>query len=623
MEQGSGRSTRRRFLRDAGMVAAAGALGSPAAADAARRRARRASRLPSVAVIGGGMGGLAAAHELIERGFAVTVFERKALGGKARSMPVPGTATGGRQPLPGEHGFRFFPGFYRNVPDTMRRIPWGDNPNGVFDNLVSAEGGLLARAGAPDLVIGSHEGATPIESLQDLAESVAGLLSLGGEFTGPDLLFFVRQMLVYLTSSDERRYGEWEYTPWWQFVRADDFGPAYQKYLAGALTRALVAAKPRIASTHTIGLMGEAFVLSALGQGNYGAPDRLLNAPTNTAWIDPWIALLRRKGVDFQVGYEATALTLAGDRIRSATLRDARGREHTVEPDHVMLAVPVERAIPLLGGDLKKADPRFARLAKLQTDWMNGIQYYFTERLKLPRGHLALFDSQFALTGLSQPQFWPVSFTKTYGDGKIKDILSIDISSWSDPGIIYNKPAWGLTAPQIAREVLAQTQAHLNDWWNVRVPGNTVASWFLDPAITWPAERAGLDRIADNEEQLLINTAGSWDDRPEAKTAIDNLFLCGDYVRNDINLATMEGANEAARRAVNALLDETGSQADGVEVFELYQPPELDGLKQLDADRYRQGLPNILEVPWPGTASRLDPQRLGRYPKLRQFNRAF
>jgi uncharacterized protein with NAD-binding domain and iron-sulfur cluster len=68
-------------------------------------------RRRDVAVLGGGMAGLAVAHELAERGFDVTVYEPKALGGKARSIPVPGTSGGGRRDLPGEHGFRFFPGF--------------------------------------------------------------------------------------------------------------------------------------------------------------------------------------------------------------------------------------------------------------------------------------------------------------------------------------------------------------------------------------------------------------------------------------------------------------------------------------------------------------------------------
>src|ERR1043165_4182881 len=98
----------------------------------------------TVAIFGGGVAGLSAAHELAERGFAVRVYERKpVLGGKARSIPVPGTGTGGRANLPGEHGFRFFPGFYKNVPDTMRRIPVAGNANGVFDHLVDAKQELL------------------------------------------------------------------------------------------------------------------------------------------------------------------------------------------------------------------------------------------------------------------------------------------------------------------------------------------------------------------------------------------------------------------------------------------------------------------------------------------------
>src|SRR5262249_54815266 len=80
----------------------------------------------SAIVIGGGVGGLTAAQELIERGFAVTIYDaRPVWGGKARSQPVVGSGTGGRKDLPGEHGFRFYPRFYKHVIDTMTRIPFG------------------------------------------------------------------------------------------------------------------------------------------------------------------------------------------------------------------------------------------------------------------------------------------------------------------------------------------------------------------------------------------------------------------------------------------------------------------------------------------------------------------
>src|SRR5215468_6861177 len=93
----------------------------------------------TVAILGGGVGGLSAAHELAERGFAVTVYESRArFGGKARSYGAPHTGQGGRADLPAEHGFRFFPGFYRHLPDTMRRIPYQGQQAGVFANLRDA-----------------------------------------------------------------------------------------------------------------------------------------------------------------------------------------------------------------------------------------------------------------------------------------------------------------------------------------------------------------------------------------------------------------------------------------------------------------------------------------------------
>ena len=108
-------------------VLAGGALASTATVAAPAFAARPGRR---VAVLGGGMAGLTAAHELAERGFKVTVYEPAAWGGKARSIPVAGTGRGGRRDLPGEHGFRFFPGFYHHVPDTMRRIPFGRGTRG-------------------------------------------------------------------------------------------------------------------------------------------------------------------------------------------------------------------------------------------------------------------------------------------------------------------------------------------------------------------------------------------------------------------------------------------------------------------------------------------------------------
>ena len=75
-----------------------------------------------------------------------------------------------------------------------------------------------------------------------------------------------------------------------------------------------------------------------------------------------------------------------------------------------------------------------------------------------------------------------------------------------------------------------------------------------------------------NLEPLFINTVGSHRFRPKADFGFDNFFLASDYVRTYTDLATMEGANEAARRAVNALLEHDGSSAPRAHVWPLNQP---------------------------------------------------
>ncbi len=73
-----------------------------------------------VVIIGGGVAGLSAAHELINRGFHVDVYEATGcLGGKARSVGVPGSGKNGRKDLPGEHGLR------REAEDEIRLFAEG------------------------------------------------------------------------------------------------------------------------------------------------------------------------------------------------------------------------------------------------------------------------------------------------------------------------------------------------------------------------------------------------------------------------------------------------------------------------------------------------------------------
>ena len=582
--------SRREFIRDAAVVGAAATVASSPAFAVGGSAGRR------VAVLGGGMAGLAAAHELAERGFEVTVYERKALGGKARSIPVPGTSAGGRRPLPGEHGFRFFPGFYHHVPDSMRRIPVKGNANGVWDNLRDTTESSSPRAnGRADAqlfgaVPDPNEARTPDGMRRILVEEIVKQQGVPPH----EAEFFANRVMVFLTSSEERRYGQWENVSWWDYVRADGKSEEYQRIVARGLTRSLVAAKETVASTRTIGNMAEAFVMNIMGRGNDGALDRVLNAPTNEAWIDPWVVYLKKLGVRFRVGHKVLALDVRRGRVESARARDAKGRVRRIDADWFVSAMPAERARQLLNRKLLAIDPSLDGMNDLFVDWMNGIQFYLRRHVDTVHGHLTFPDSPWALTALTQAQFWDRNdFARDYGDGRAVDCLSVDVSDWDTPGMIYGKPAKSCTREEIAREVWVQIKAHLEDNGESVLPEDVLHSWFLDPAIAWSA-RKGRNL---NDEPLLVNTVGSWERRPKARTAVPNLFLAGDYVQTDIDLATMEGANESGRAAVNALLEAAGSRAEPVPMFRLYDPPEYEAAKRADAELYRAGLPNALDRP--------------------------
>ncbi|MGI8333935.1 hydroxysqualene dehydroxylase [Actinomadura scrupuli] len=530
---------RRRFLRDAGLTGAAvtGVLALGAAPG-------RAATGRQVAVLGGGVAGLSAAHELVDRGFEVTVYERDTLGGKARSIFPPGTGTGGRLDLPGEHGFRFFPGFYFNLTDNMRRTPFPGNANGCWDNLTRATAYLMSRSGGrADLTAPFPFPLPPQPSIYSLATLKATIVSgLQTLFRLPltEAAFFAEKVAVYFSSCDERRLGQWENITWADYVRADWFSDEYNKFAADGTIRNLAATKSKDASTHSVAFVAEATVWSILGIGNEpgSSVDRVLNGSTAEKWLDPWVAHLRNLGVKFNVGHNVDALQVSGGKITGARVTGPGGAASTVTADWYIVSMPCERAVKLLSADVLAADPSLSGIKSLRTDWMTGLQLFLKKQLPLAPGHVNYVDSNWAVTSISQEQFWSRDFS-TYGDGTVKDCLSTIISDWTKEGNFNNKKARDCTPAEIAAETWKEMKAHLNDTGTDVLTDDMLHSWFLDPAIV----RSGTG--VTNETPLFIQQPGSWKLRPTSKTKIPNLFLAGDWVKTPINVTTMEGPTRA------------------------------------------------------------------------------
>jgi 15-cis-phytoene desaturase len=528
----------------------------------------------TVVIVGGGVAGLSAAHELAERGFTVEVFEARAsLGGKAQSQYVAGSGRGGRRDLPGEHGFRFFPAFYRHVIDTMARIP--DGRGTVAHNLRAApEAGIGLTDGQPVARFLRRMPTSPRELIESFTLAFGRL-----GFTAVDSLRFGQRILRYYTSCARRRLEQYESMSWWDFLGGDGYSADFRRNLA-AVPRTMVAMDARRGSARTLGDVSMQLIVD---HGRDGAEtDRLLCGPTSEMWIEPWRRHLESLGVRFHLASPALAVHTRRGRVAAVELADGR----LLRADQFVLAVPLEALRPLIDDDLAALDgglgrlrhmpaSRFARL----TSWMNGMQFYLRRDVPIVRGHLLFPDSNWALTCVSQAQFWgddgPIE--ERYGDGSVRGILSVDISDFDSPGRFVTKRARDCTPEEIASEIWQQLRAALNTRQRTLLRDGDLLGWHLDDELV--AQPGG---GVYSRAPLLVHPPGSWQLRPEAATTLPNLTLAADYVRTHTDIASMEGANEAARRAVNAILDRCDSRAERCAIWPLREPALFDRAKQLD-----------------------------------------
>ena len=601
----------------------------------------------TVAIFGGGVAGLTAAHELGRRGFQVTLYEAtNHLGGMAASQyadaptnltdqaktPVPPDTAGA---FAGEHGFRFFPAFYRHLGDTLKRIPLAGNDD-------SANGPITQRMTVADRLLPTNTQGVALNDGRDLftykrgkvdrsLEAVLDELATTMDYLGAtdqDIFRLLFKLVEYMSSSIPRRE-ELEKTNWYTFVEGDKFSPRMREYI-DTVPRALVAMSAKEADART---QGNTLLQLALDQmGDPDEVDRTLDGPTTERWIRPWVRFLQgslpvkiQRNVSFQ-GFEQ-------DPAKSLGEMQAITSAGPVSADAFVLAIPHHVLTPILqAGPLDLSflaaqdystpvwDDSLARLEAFPDQLMpagpmallSGIQYYLPADVKFVPGHVYYPDSLWGLSSISQAQFWGEAFPDRFARG---GVLSVDIGDFDTKGLL-GRSVKECTPQQIADEVWEQLRVATAGNQFLRVDGAHTRwpgvlppkppSWMLDRYLEFEKDISVFPpvdgKFLKTDAQMLINRPGEYVQRPGHpdlyRVHLGQFVLAGPWMQTYTRLTTMEAANESARHAVNAILAGVDFQGEYCTIWnpEDHEPVPFERMKSLDERLVACGLPHVFQA---------------------------
>ncbi len=551
--------------------------------------------------------------------------------------------------LPGEHGYRFFPSFYRHVFDTMRRIPLlqakrasdlafassvefferynfvaTDTDQGrvyeatgrtVHDNIIALQKHEVDRADglAPEPLPRQPSG-----SFKDIARMLRALFG-DLRFSPRDVGLFQVKLFKYATSCEPRRR-EYEKLTWLEFLEIERYSPEFKQAME-QWPQALLAMRASRCDARTYGNM---VLQLLLDQVRPTFTDGTLNGPTSEAWLDPWRTYLEHvHSVVFLRG-KLTCLKLMDPGLTADVSPRDRPRL-----GYIVLAVPIEQLPEVITDQLIEALDQwnaerpersgklntlrvardFARRA-MQPDLgagprerraladFSGIQYFFNGDIHFVDGHTYFPDSEWGLSAIPQAHFRkdPMSWRT-----KFRGVLSVDIGQWHAPGNQgMGKTAWDSTPNEIAEEVLRQIRAGI-EGGSRRVP--EPIGYHIDDSMVFTKEGG----VRANLSRFLINPPGTWDIRPgepgDYDLMFDSLVLAGTYNKTYTRLTTMEAANESARHAVNAILRQLPEEqkkfiGNECQVWPLEEREvdDLDVFKEIDRGLWDRGMPHQVDI---------------------------
>lgn len=583
----------------------------------------------TVSIFGGGIAGMTVAHELIEKGFDVIVYEKDdALGGMAKSKR--------NNDIPSEHSWRGYADFYYNALEIMKRIPiknsckkesyqknitleevkkhttaddlWTHYKGNVYDItlFVSSHpgGNIILNAGGKNLqemwnlynvkwhnnnnrVLKTLE-RYKIGVLEDKEKYDQQATTVFDNLSDKELNFlylesnkpYNRQLgvsisdypyLFYIFSkclvSHERR----EY--WFQqyflpFIKDKVSNDTYNYLMYGVSGPGFGFDFNTISIEHFVYFIEQNYYTDSIW--------KVMMKPTSEAWIEPWKEYLESKGVKFFLGAKLEKINYEKKRIVSCVLSDGK----IVTSDEYCLCINPNPAIEILKNS--GMDELYKQHLLIQTI-NNQIGFYiaFDKKINFPKDKNAfvIIDSPYNITFYPQDEHW----CKNTNLGK--NVKSL----WSGTCIIPQEGIQ-LSRENFIKQVIQQifdSKSLLEMLGGGNFKENIISAEIYD-------EWVYKDGQLESTNKKWNNNVSNEKHRPEQKTDYENFYIGGSHTKTSINIWTMESAVESGKLVSNLILRKNDLKLATLVTHQSVWL--LKKIQNIDNILYRNNLPNIIDV---------------------------
>ena len=595
----------------------------------------------NVVIFGAGISGLTVAHELIEKGFKVEVYEKDVIaGGMARTYR-------NKDNVPTEHSWRGYAPFYYNTFEIMKRIPISENfsdlkeftieeikkhnkeddlwviyKGNIYDisyyvkdhpggksNILSAAGKDLEKYWKEkgyefhinNSHVISHLTRNKVGKLKETFKnkSVYDNLNHNGldfkflyndekgrgdpnlNFRDYVFLFFLFGKVIF---SNLRRQDYFK-------IRLD---PLLKKNLSveGYHYIADFLAGPGFGFDKNTMSLGHYAIFVEFNLYTNLQKWKVMSKPTSEGWIDPWVKYLKDKGVKFHFKNELVNINFNEKNIISCEVKNNKGLQE-INFDNYVMAINPFNLEEILKKNKNKINPLIRKISKMNTV-NNQISFRlgFDKKIdfKTKYGGFVLIDSPYNITFYAQEDHWEKNI-KLGMNGKIKTLISGTIIQPYNIGSYYKKSALSLKLSELKEEIIHQ-MFESNDFKKLLNGISKKNIIFKEIFSDWYEKKLTVSTFLRSKNKKWVNNFSNEEYRLEQKTNLNNFYISGGHCKTSVLVWSMEGSVESGKITSNLILEKYKKERCYNYKHESNKIVKL--ISQFDDCFYKLKLPNLM-----------------------------